>query len=88
MINPVETQYSTTKTVTLLLGPLEKKSWYTELMTFLIALAMGTMFCVTIYQLIPEALELLHTVEYLVACETTLFQANGPSCETRFIMFV
>ena len=46
-----------------------KKPWYTELMTFLIALAMGTMFCVTIYQLIPEALELLHTSEYTVACE-------------------
>ena len=56
-------------TVTLLLNPLMKKPWYTELMTFLIALAMGTMFCVTIYQLIPEALELLHTSEYTVACE-------------------
>ena len=40
--------------VTLLLNPIMGKSWYTDLMTYLIALAMGTMLCVTVFQLIPE----------------------------------
>ena len=59
--------------VTLLLNPFMDKPWYIELMTFLIALAMGTMFCVTIYQLIPESLELLHTLHYTIGW--------GPACK-------
>ena len=35
---------------------LHNKSWYNDLMTFLVALAMGTMYCVTVIQFIPEAL--------------------------------
>ena len=31
------------------------KEWYDEFMTFLIALSMGTMYCVTLAQFIPEA---------------------------------
>ena len=41
--------------VSLLLNLLHKKSWYTDLMTFLVALSMGTMYCVTLAQFIPEA---------------------------------
>ena len=47
-------RYDLTFQVTLLLNPLMNKRWYADLMTFLIALAMGTMFCVTVFQLIPE----------------------------------
>ena len=39
--------------VTLLLNPLMGKWWYTDLMTYLISLAMGTMLCVSVFQLIP-----------------------------------
>jgi len=46
--------------VSLLLNLLHKKSWYTDLMTFLVALSMGTMYCVTLAQFIPEAFG-LHT---------------------------
>jgi len=38
-------------------------------MTYLMALAMGTMLCVTIFQLIPEALDLLHQKKYKILCE-------------------
>ena len=41
--------------VSLLLNLLHKKSWFTDLMTFLVALSMGTMYCVTLVQFIPEA---------------------------------
>ena len=41
--------------ISLLLNLLHKKSWYTDLMTFLVALSMGTMYCVTLAQFIPEA---------------------------------
>ena len=41
--------------ISLLLNLLHKKSWYTDLMTFLVALSMGTMYCVTLVQFIPEA---------------------------------
>ena len=54
--------------VTLLLSPLMKYKWYAELMTYLMALAMGTMLCVTIFQLIPEALDLLHEKQYRILC--------------------
>lgn len=54
--------------VTLLLNPIMGKSWYTDLMTYLIALAMGTMLCVTVFQLIPEALNLLEEKELYVYC--------------------
>ena len=55
--------------VTLLLSPLMKYKWYAELMTYLMALAMGTMLCVTIFQLIPEALDLLHEKQYRILCD-------------------
>ena len=42
--------------VRLLLNLLSKKWWYAELMTFFIALSMGTMYCITIFQFIPESL--------------------------------
>ena len=42
--------------VSLLINLLHNKSWYNDLMTFLVALAMGTMYCVTVIQFIPEAL--------------------------------
>ena len=45
------------------------KSWYSELMTFLMALAMGTMLSVTIFQLIPEALDLLHVKSFRILCD-------------------
>ena len=41
--------------VSLLLNLLHKKKWYTDLMTFLVSLSMGTMYCVTLAQFIPEA---------------------------------
>ena len=41
--------------VSLVLNLLHKKSWYTDLMTFLVALSMGTMYCITLVQFIPEA---------------------------------
>ena len=41
--------------ISLLLNLLHKKSWYTDLMTFLVALSMGTMYCITLAQFIPEA---------------------------------
>ena len=34
---------------------LTKKSWYKDLMVFLYALSMGTMYCITLAQFIPEA---------------------------------
>ena len=34
---------------------LTKKSWYADLMVFLVALSMGTMYCITLAQFIPEA---------------------------------
>jgi len=46
--------------VSLVLNLLHKKSWYTDLMTFLVALSMGTMYCITLAQFIPEAFG-LHT---------------------------
>ena len=41
--------------VSLLLNLLHKKRWYTDLMTFLVSLSMGTMYCITLVQFIPEA---------------------------------
>ena len=49
--------------VSLLLNLLGRKWWYAELMTFLVSLAMGTMYCITIFQFIPESLgELNHEI--------------------------
>ena len=42
--------------VSLLLNLLSRKWFYAELMTFLVSLAMGTMYCITIFQFIPESL--------------------------------
>ncbi len=44
------------------------KPWYTDLMTYLIALAMGTMLCVTVFQLIPESLDLMAEKKYPIKC--------------------
>ncbi|CBY39503.1 unnamed protein product, partial [Oikopleura dioica] len=54
--------------VTLLLNPIMGKPWYTDLMTYLIALAMGTMLCVTVFQLIPESLDLMAEKKYPIKC--------------------
>ena len=40
--------------VTILMKPLVNKSWYTELVLYLICLAMGTMLAAISFQLIPE----------------------------------
>merc|ERR1719431_415095 len=42
-------------------------------MTYLIALAMGTMFSVTVMQLIPEALDLLHAQKYKLQCASVRY---------------
>lgn len=54
--------------MTLLLNPIMGKPWYTDLMTYLIALAMGTMLCVTVFQLIPESLDLMAEKKYPIKC--------------------
>ena len=40
--------------VTTFLQKLEDKTWYKDFITFLIAMSMSTMFCMTVFQLIPE----------------------------------
>ena len=40
--------------VTSILQKFEHKNWYQDLITFLIAMSMSTMFCMTVFQLIPE----------------------------------
>ena len=42
--------------VTILMKPLVNKSWYTELVLYLICLAMGTMLAAISFQLIPEGI--------------------------------
>ena len=53
--------------VSLLINLLHNKSWYNDLMTFLVALAMGTMYCVTVIQFIPEALgKSIYNLQYMI----------------------
>ena len=49
------TLYIVVSKISLLVNHLHKKSWYTDLMAFLVALSMGTMYCITLAQFIPEA---------------------------------
>lgn len=59
-----------TSKVALLLHCIDDKKWYGEFMTFVITLAMGTMYCVTIFQFIPESLHFLHVQSYNVTCDS------------------
>lgn len=63
---------------------LMSKSWYSELMTFLMALAMGTMLSVTIFQLIPEALDLLHQKSFRILCNDYSGTKSGSSRSLYF----
>lgn len=48
--------------VTILMKPLVNKAWYTELVLYLICLAMGTMLAAISFQLIPEGIGRLTTL--------------------------
>ena len=49
------TLYIFVSKISLLVNHLHEKSWYTDLMAFLVALSLGTMYCITLAQFIPEA---------------------------------
>ena len=49
--------------VTILMKPLVNKSWYTELVLYLICLAMGTMLAAISFQLIPEGKIVAYTCQ-------------------------